>query len=168
MTMRIRRPRVFSILLVVLLLVQLACGRSNPLAGSSATPSPSPKQTELVDQILSRYEEALGGHEAIARVTSYTAQGTFETSVSRVRGTFEVWGKDPNKTLSVLEFPGNGELKKGFDGDVRWVQTPVGTFSDDSPKEMAELERDAEGYRAGKIKSLYESMRAEREARLNR
>jgi hypothetical protein len=50
---------------------------------------------------------------------------------------------------SVIEFPGNGELKKGFDGEIRWVQTPVGTFSDDSPKEMAELDRDAEVYRSG-------------------
>jgi hypothetical protein len=167
MTMRTGQPRGLNILLGTLLTVQLACSRPIRLAGSSATPSPSPNQTELVDQILSRYEEALGGREAIARVTSYAAEGTFETSVSRVRGTFAVWGKDPNKTLSVIEFPANGELKKGFDGENRWVQTPVGTFSDDSPKEMAELERDAEVYRAGKIKSLYESMRVERKARLN-
>jgi hypothetical protein len=34
----------------------------------------------------------------------------------REPGTFEAWGKDPHKTLSVIEFPRIGTLKKGFDG----------------------------------------------------
>ncbi len=36
----------------------------------------------------------------------------------RERGTFEAWGKDPNKTLSVIQFPRMGTLKKGFDGET--------------------------------------------------
>ncbi len=40
--------------------------------------------------------EAVGGHAAIDRIKSYTAQGTYETSVSRMRGTFQAWGKEPN------------------------------------------------------------------------
>ncbi len=75
-----------------------------------------------------------------------------------MRGTFGAWGKDPHKTLSVIEFPRIGTLKKGFDGENRWVQTPVGTFNDESPRQKAEVERDAEVYRAGKIRNLYESI----------
>jgi hypothetical protein len=82
-------------------------------------------------------------------------------------GNIEGWSKDPNKTLVVIEFPRIGTLKKGFDGETRWVQTPAGTFSDSSPQEIAELDRDAEVYSAGKIKSLFESMKLDNKAKLN-
>jgi hypothetical protein len=154
------------LLLGILLTGQVACSRLSPSNGLPPTPSPSPDQTAIVDQILARYTEAVGGQEAIDRVKSYQVKGTFVTSVSPEQGAFETWGKEPNKTLSVIEFPRIGVLKKGFDGETRWVQTPAGTFSDQSPQEMAEVERDADVYRAGKIKSLYQSMRLDSKARL--
>ena len=161
-----RLSAVLHILLGLLLAALVGCSRLNPSTGLSTTPSPSPDQAALVDQIFARYTEAVGGQAAIERIKSYKAQGTFETSVSPERGTFEAWGKEPNKTLSVIEFPRLGTLKKGFDGETRWAQTPAGTFSDQSSKEMAEVERDAEVYRAGKIKSLYEQVVLESKARL--
>lgn len=160
-----RRREVLWFVVGICLAAQMACGRLNRSAG--VAPSPSPDQAALVDQILARYTEAVGGQAAIDRITSYKAQGTFETSVWRDPGTFETWGKDPHKSLSVIEFPRIGTLKKGFDGETRWVQTPVGTFSDESPRQMAEVERDAEVYRAGKIRNLYQSMSLQGKARLN-
>jgi hypothetical protein len=162
-----KQPVSLYILLGVFLAPQLACGVLSGSGGSSAKPSPSPDQTAIVGQILARYTEAVGGEAAIEQVKSYQAKGTFTTSISPVQGTFETWGKEPNKTLTVLEFPRIGALKKGFDGETRWVQTPAGTFSDQSPKEMAEIERDADVYRAARIKSLYESMKLESKARLS-
>ena len=145
---------------------QLACTRLNPAVAPNPTPSPT-AQAELVDQILERYTEAVGGRAAIEGVTSYKAEGTFASSVVREQGSFKVWGKDPHKTLSVIEFPRLGALKKGFNGETRWVQTPAGTFSDESPTQMAEVEQDAEVYRAGKIRNLYQSMILEGKARLS-
>ena len=150
----------------ICLATQLGCGRLNPLSGERA-PTPSPNQSAVVDQILERHREAIGGQAAIDRVTSYKAEGTFESSLLPERFPFSAWGKEPHKTLSVIEFPRIGKLRKGFDGKDRWVETPVGTFTDDSPKEMAEVERDAEVYRAGKIKDLYYRMTLEGPARLH-
>ena len=161
-----RRLARFYLLLGILLTGQVACSRLSRSNGTPATPSLSPDQAAIVDQILAHYTEAVGGEVAIERVKSYQAKGTFATSVSPEQGAFETWGKEPNKTLSVIEFPRIGVLKKGFDGETRWVQTPAGTFSDQSPKEMAEVERDADVYRAGRIKSLYQSMRLDSKARL--
>ncbi len=161
-----RRLARFYLLLGILLTGQVACSRFSPSNGTPPTPPLSPDQAAVVDQILAHYTEAVGGEVAIERVKSYQAKGTFATSVSPEQGAFETWGKEPNKTLSVIEFPRIGALKKGFDGETRWVQTPAGTFSDQSPKEMAEVERDADVYRAGKIKSLYQSMRLDSKARL--
>ena len=162
--MRVRKTWLLSITAGVL--CTSTCTSLNPPTVPTATSSPAP-QAELVEQILERYTDAIGGGAAIERVTSYRAQGRFASSVLREQGKFMIWGKDPRKTLSVIEFPSIGTLKKGFDGENRWVQTPAGTFTDESSQQMAELEQDAEVYRAGKIRSLYQSVTLEGKARLS-
>jgi zinc protease len=164
--MRIRHPAIFSLLIVVAVTAQLSCARLKSSTGSKPTASAS-KPHDPVTDILDRYEQAIGGKEAIERITSYKMKGTFELSNLREPGAVESWGKEPNKTLISIDFPGLGTLKKGFDGETRWVQTPAGTLSDSSPHEIAEMERDSDIYSAGKIKSLFESMKLENKARLN-
>lgn len=165
MLMLMRQPARLYLLLGVLLAGQVACSRVGP--SNEATPKPTPDQTAFVDQILAHYVEAVGGQAAIEQVKTYQAKGTFATSISPQQGAFETWGKEPDKTLSVIEYPRLGTFKKGFDGETRWVQTPDGTFTDQSSKEMAQVERDADVYRTGKIKSLYQSMKLDSKARLN-
>jgi len=153
------------VLTAVVLTAQLSCARSGPTGASRPATSASPSDQAAIDQILQRYEEAIGGKEAIDGVTSYKVKGTFE--LSGMTGRMEGWRKEPKKTLSVIEFPRVGTLKKGFDGETNWVQTPAGTFTDNSPQEIAEMERDAEVYSAGRIKSQFESMKLENKARLS-
>ena len=146
------------------LTVGLAClKKSNPESNALSSAESNTK----IDEILQRYESAVGGREAIDRIVSYHAKGTFSTSVSNLTGTYEVWGKDPDKTLSTMRFSPRLVIKKGFDGTMRWLQTPAGTFKDESSTEMSEVERDADIYRAGKIKSLYAKMLMEPKARLH-
>ena len=109
------RNRLLYIILGTFFVAQLACARRTPPAANS-TPNAANEQAQLVDQILDRYREAIGGQAAIDRVTSYKAEGTFESSVLREQGKFSSWGKEPHKTLSVIEFPRIGTLRKGFDG----------------------------------------------------
>jgi hypothetical protein len=163
--MRAAKFQILSVVFGICLTTQLACGRPSP--SENPTTTPSPDHSAVVDQILERHREAIGGQAAIDRVTTYKAEGTFESSLLPERGAFSAWGKEPHKTLSVIEFPRIGTLRKGFDGKNRWVETPVGTYSDETPKEMAEVERDAEVYRAGKIKDLYYRMTLEGPARLH-
>lgn len=89
-------------------------------------------------------------------------------TVPGMAGTMEAWRKEPLKTLSITHFPRIGILKKGFDGETRWVQTPAGTFSSESgPQEIAELEREADAYSAGKIRAFFESLKLQPKARLS-
>jgi zinc protease len=149
----------------LLITVQISCSRPGTTE-TSPTASESPTEQAVVDQILKRYEEALGGQGAVAAINSLRMKGTYE--LAGITGTVEGWRKEPHKTLTVIEFPRIGTLKKGFDGENRWVQTPLGTYADNSSQEIAEVERDAEVFSAGKIKSLFESMKLEnRPARLN-
>jgi zinc protease len=152
------------LLLITVAITAVSCIRG-PSSESLPAPSPSPDEQAVIDQILNRYEQALGGREAIEAIKSYKMKGTFE--IPGMVGNIEGWRKEPRKILTVMEFPRVGTLKKGFDGETYWVQTPIGTFSDSKPQEIAEMERDAEVYNAGKIRSLFDSMKLEHKARLS-
>lgn len=152
------KPPPLLLIVVLLVIAQLSCVRpGNSETASAPASSFSPVEKSPVDQILDRYEQALGGKEAIAAITSLKLKGTYE--IAGLSGPLEVWRKGTEKTLSIVEFPRIGKLKKGFDGTTRWVQTPIGTYSDNSPQEIAELEHDAEVFGAGRIKSLFEKMK---------
>ena len=163
--MQIRHPLIVSLLSLLVVVAQLSCV-SKPAKQSNAASAVSDQS--VVDEVLQRYEQAIGGKEAIERVKSYKMKGRFALSGMPQSGNLEVWGKQPHKTLMVIEFPFFGTLRKGFDGENRWVQTPAGTFTaNSSPQEIAELERDAEVYSAGHIKSLFDSMKLEQKVRIN-
>ena len=64
------------VLLAVLLTAQLSCARRT---STEAKPSPSASPTEQaeIEQILQRYEQAIGGKEAVDGLTSYRMKATF-------------------------------------------------------------------------------------------
>lgn len=152
------------LLVTVAITAQLSCRRQTA-APPPPQPSPSPTEQAQIDAILQRYEDAVGGRDAIAGITSYRLKGTFE--LARMTGKIESWRKEPDKYVSVMEFPRIGTLKKGFDGQTHWVQTRAGTFTDSEPQEIAKMERDAEAYTVSKIRSLFDSMKLEHKARLS-
>jgi hypothetical protein len=153
-----------SLLMAMIITAQLSCVRRP--SSESASASPSPDEQAVIEQILTRCEQAHGGKEALNAIKSYKLKGTFE--LAGFKGTIEGWRKEPHKTLNVMEFPQLGTLRKGFDGETNWLETPVGTFSADSKSwEVAKLERDAEVYLPGKIRGLFETMKLEHNVRLS-
>ncbi|HEV2834367.1 MAG TPA: hypothetical protein VGW58_03565 [Pyrinomonadaceae bacterium] len=160
-----KRLPLLPLLIAVVTAAQLSCASFSRTA-TSRPPGTSEKDQAAIDEILKRYEDALGGRDAIDGIKSYKLSGRF--ALASLTGNIQGWRKEPHKTLTIIEFPGAGSLKKGFDGETRWIQTPVGTYTDTDPQgEIAELERDAEVFSAGKIKSLFYSMKLENKARLN-
>ena len=154
------------VLLAVLITAQLSCARrTGTKAGPPSSPSPSPGEQAKIEEILQRYEQAVGGKEAIEGVTSYRMKATFH--VLGIAGNLEGWQKEPHKTLVVMQLPRIGKFKKGFDGETRWLQTPAGTFTDSAPQEIAELEREADAYSASKIREFFETMKLENKAWLS-
>jgi zinc protease len=162
-----KNPSLFvQLLLAVAITAQLSCARPTAAPQPEPTSSPSPTEQAQIEQILQRYEQALGGKEALDALTSYRLKASF--TFPGMAGTIESWRKEPLKTLSVTTFPRIGVLKKGFDGETRWVQTPAGTFSSESgPQEIAELEREADAYSAGKIRAFFDSLKLQPKAWLS-
>ena len=156
--------KLLILLTLIVLTAQLSCARFGSSRAQSA--ARAAEEQAAIDQILQRYEQALGGRGAIDGIKSYRMEGSFQ--LAGMSGKIAGWRKEPDKTLTVLDFPRFGTLKKGFDGQTRWVQTPAGTVSDaDAEEEIAEMERDAEVFSAGRIKSLFESMKLDYNAWLS-
>ena len=153
-----------SLLLALAIAAQVSCVRKTS-TGANPAASPTPTEQAKIDEILQRYEDAVGGRAAIDAITSYKLKGTFQ--LGGVTGKVQAWRKEPNKYLSMMELPRIGTLKKGFDGETHWFQTPGGTFTDKSQEEVAKLERDTAAYSAAKIRGLFDSMKLEPKARLN-
>jgi hypothetical protein len=149
------------------------CGGGAPQGGAGTptpAPSPSPDQAQVVGAIFSRYAEAVGGQEAVDRVESYVLKGRFEVTGSDLKLPVEVYFKKPDKSLMVIELPRVGTIRRGRAGDGRaWVQTPFAAgarATGDSPDELAEVERDHDLYKAGRIRELYQEVKLEGKARL--
>ena len=64
------------LLMAVAMTAQLSCVRRTSTEDASA--SRKPNEQAMIDQILQRYEEAVGGKDAIAAIKSYRMKGTFE------------------------------------------------------------------------------------------
>ena len=110
------------------------------VSGPAPAPKPAAAPVALpsVDDIFKKYEEALGGMAAIAKVTSLVHKGMAEMLVpappvpqgappppppamGSVEAELNV--KSPKGVISVI-FPGRGPQMMGFDGTIGWTNTP--------------------------------------------
>src|SRR5262245_65576576 len=94
-----------------------------------------------VDQILDKYVQAIGGRQAVEKITSRVTKGTFEVSTMGLKGELEVYAKAPNKTLRVQNLSGVGEILDGYDGKIAWSQNPMMGLREKDGAELAAVVR---------------------------
>jgi zinc protease len=76
-----------------------------------------------VDNIINKYVQAIGGVAAHQKLTSRVMKGTFIIpDKQNMPGTFEAYEKAPNKSLVVINFPGGGIIREGYNGVIGWSQ----------------------------------------------
>ena len=119
--------------------------------------APAAKDAPLpsLDQILERYVRAVGGSQAIERVTSRVMKGS-RVGADGVLVPEEVYAKAPNKLLTVTSYP-KLVFRTGFNGTQGWaVANQEGR---DLPEELlAQLRREAEFYKETRLKEIYPKM----------
>lgn len=107
-----------------------------------------------IDEILTRYEQAVGGARALNAVTSRVASGTLDiVGISR-NGSFETYSQAPNKTLSVLSAHSMGTVKLGFNGKLGWTHNGTG-LRVLKGVELSALQRDADFYGTVRLKNVF-------------
>ncbi len=129
-------------------------------AKAEAKPEAKPAAAELpsVDKVLEKYVAALGGKDAIMKLTSRTAKGSFELPAMGASGSFEAFSKAPNKSGSKIEIAGFGEIRNGFDGAKGWAQDPMSGLREMSGLELAATKLDSEFFKDLKMKELYKQL----------
>ena len=80
-----------------------------------------PDKEKTVDQVFNTYMQALGGADRVARLTSYTAKGSYEgfnTGGGEVP--VEIFAKAPDQRAQIVHAP-DGDSVKTFDGRGAWA-----------------------------------------------
>jgi hypothetical protein len=70
-----------------------------------------------VDQILDKYDRAIGGRAAFDRLTTRLMIGTFVNESNHLTLPVEIYAKAPDKRVQLLGF---GEASLGFNGEAGW------------------------------------------------
>lgn len=134
-----------------------------PLPSFIETPDPPPVAQPTVDQILDHYIQALGGEQALRKVTSrvITASHSIPSGpggTTPVPTIVELYRKAPNLTLTVDHTP-MYTVSSGFDGTMAWAQDMNGVVTDvASALDQGRIKRDADFYTSIDLKQHYARM----------
>ena len=111
------------------------------------------------DQIVAKYVQALGGEQAVRKITSRSITAIWEMPTgpggnTPVPAQIERYDKAPNLTLSINHTPGY-TTASGFDGNTSWMQDAKGAVTDAPPLDQGHLKRDADFYAPLDLKQTY-------------
>ena len=89
-----------------------------PAAGSAQELPPA-------QQLLDAYLAAIGGRAAVLEATASHTTGQFSMPAMGITGTLEVYSADPGMTVTSVDIPGLGVIRRGYDGTVGWSLNPM-------------------------------------------
>lgn len=108
-----------------------------------------------LESILQKYADAIGGKDAVAKLTTRVIKGKVDLAGVSRGGKMESFMKAPNRSLIVLEMGPLGITKQGFDGRTGWYFSKTGGVRNLTGPELAAVTADADFYRELRIKELY-------------
>jgi len=125
---------------------------------AAAQETSTTEQLPSVDQILTRYVQALGGKAAIEKLTGLSLTGTIEVQAAGLSGKAELLARAPNKYVLKVEFGGIGAFTEAYDGTAGWSQDPINGLRDIRGVELAQLKRSADIHRELHLKDVYKAL----------
>jgi len=133
-----------------------------PLPAVEKGEGPEPQGLPPADQILSKYVQALGGEQAIRKITSRVITGTQFIPTGPggtvpVPAMIERSQKAPNLVVNVYRTP-TYTIADGFDGSKAWSQDLRGRVSEPGATDQMRAKRDADLYLPLDLKQTYTQM----------
>jgi len=83
-----------------------------------------PDRLNTPEQIISKYEQAIGGKNVFEKITSIKYEGTIDMGNNRT-SKVSIIQKAPSFYYSSMTFP-FGVMERGYNGTVGWVKSPRG------------------------------------------
>ena len=121
---------------------------------SSSAPASEPLPS--VKQILDRYVQALGGAEALTKITTRIAKGS-RIGADGVLVPEEVFQSAPDKLLTITSYP-QVVFSNGFNGTAGWGHSSREGATPLPDQLLAQLKREAVFYKELKTEQLYPSL----------
>jgi photosynthetic reaction center cytochrome c subunit len=121
-----------------------------------ATPTPSPETLPTVKQIVDRYLQALGGADALKKVTSRTVKGS-RIGADGVLVPEEVYQKAPDRLLQMTSYP-QVVFSLGFNGTNGWSHSSRDGATPLSEQALAQLKRESVFYKELKLDEIYSNL----------
>ena len=140
-------------------LVLLCPGISSGQAPAKKSATPGVPSLPSVDQVLAHYIRALGGEQALRKITSRVMKGTFEIDVPQISGDAEIDMAAPDKFRSLLKIPEAGEIILSYDGRVGWATEPQAGLRDVTGPELEQLRRSSQFQHELRFRELFPQVR---------
>lgn len=119
-------------------------------------PASAPPTAATPDDVIQKYVAAMGGVDAIRKITSRVAKG--EILVAGSRTPIEVLTKAPNKRVTITR-SSNGDSFTAFDGTAGWMGSTGRPAREMSPTESGASALDAEFALALRLKEIFPQIR---------
>lgn len=133
---------------------------SVPVVGQNlwapSSPSPSPELLPSVKKILDRYVQALGGEEALQKITTRIAKGS-RIGADGVLVPEEIYQKAPDKLLTITSYPAV-VFSNGFNGTVVWGHSSREGATPLPDEILVQLKREAVFHKELKMQELYSEL----------
>jgi outer membrane lipoprotein-sorting protein len=143
--------------------VQESDAMPQPMAAGMGAPPAGGAQV-TTDQVIEKYVAAVGGADAIKKITSREMKGTITAMGSQ--SSIDVLTKAPNKRITISH-TGNGESYTAFDGKEGWMGSSGRPARTMSPPESAASSIDAEFYLPLRLKEMFPQLRRGRPETVN-
>ena len=115
--------------------VRPAPGDPPVLAPSPNAPKPAEVTLPSADDVLSKYEQSIGG-AAVKKASTIVQKGTVEMNVPNPPGVtgppqighpaVEIDRKTPDKAVQAIQMPNGNAAMQGYDGTMGWLAAGVG------------------------------------------
>ena len=125
------------------------------LAQPESAPAAKPAALPTIDEILDKQVKAIGGKEALEKLSSRLAKGTMELEGMGLSGPIELYTKAPNKSAMFIELQGVGKIIEVFDGEKSYALDPMGGLREKSGAELAAAKRNADFYEVLNLKKHF-------------
>ena len=145
--------------LAVALLALSCAGVSEAQTPAKKPATPAAPALPSADQVVARYIRAVGGEQALRKITSRVMKGTFEIDVPRISGEAEIDMAAPDKFRSLLKIPDAGEIILSYDGKVGWASEPQSGVRDVTGRELEQLRRSSQFQRELRFREIYPEVR---------
>ncbi len=135
---------------------------ATPAPGQSAGKAPgaaSASALPTADEVLAHYIRALGGEQALRKITSRVMKGKFEVPAQQISGEAEIDMAAPESFYSLVRITDAGDYIEAFDGKAGWSSDPQHGVREVRGRELEELRRSSQFRHELRFRQMFPQVR---------